>query len=187
RIGFDRHTVTNQYMLRRMNSYCRESEQEYRLTPTPKIRWYRSKEERQEASQDQRVIRLGKVIGEALESVCQYDDFKKRLEEEGYRLYKTVRGIAFKDADNVVLRGYETGYPWKEIEATLRKNELRQKQLLEQQEVLRQQELAQKQDGMPRQESAEKQGAQQDQESAQREEERLRQDRQLRHRHRHHF
>jgi hypothetical protein len=144
RVGFDQHTVVNQYMLRKMNGFCREAEERYELKQTPAMRWYQSRTQRQEPSQDQRVIRLGEVIGEALKEVCVYDDLKRRVEAEGWRVYKTERGIAFKDADRVVVRGWEAGYPWKKIEKTMEDNVLaREQQTLRQAGELRQRELEQ--------------------------------------------
>ena len=58
RIGFDEHTVVNQYMMRKVNQYCRSTELQYGLTPTKAMRWYRTLADRDLPSEHHRVVRL---------------------------------------------------------------------------------------------------------------------------------
>jgi hypothetical protein len=123
RIGFDRHTMVNQYTLRRMNQFCRESERRYHLTQVRSIRWYRTPDERNIASEHLRVVKLRETLDRELKQCCTLEELKTRLQVQGYRVYKTEQGIAFKDADQVVVRGYKVGHPWKEIDSVLTENE----------------------------------------------------------------
>ena len=136
RIGFDRHTMVNQYTIRRINRLCREAELRYNLTRVQSMRWYRTPAERNNPSQHYRLIQLREWVEQELKQSFTLEEFKGRLRMRGYQVYKTEHGIAFKDADDVVMRGYKAGYPWKKIELALAENErLRQAQVLRQRQV----------------------------------------------------
>lgn len=126
RIGFDRHTVVNQYMLRKVNQYCRATELQFGLTPTKALRWYRTPAERMEPSEHHRVVRLKEEIRQVLGQAYDLDSFKEQIRGRGYAIYKTDRGISFKDSDRVLITGSKADYPWQKIEAELAKNLARQ-------------------------------------------------------------
>jgi hypothetical protein len=113
RIGFDRHTMVNQYTIRRINQLCRDAERRYNLTQVLSVRWYRTPVERNIPSQHHRLIQLRERITQELKQCFTLDEFKSRLRLKGYQVYKTERGIAFKDADAVVMQGYKVDHPWK--------------------------------------------------------------------------
>jgi hypothetical protein len=140
RIGSDNHTVTNQYMLRKVNAYCRATELQYGLTPTKAMRWYRRYDERQDPSEHHRVVRLKEQIRQVLKQAHDLDTFKKQMQGRGYRVYKTDRGISFKDRDRVLMAGFKADYSWKKIELELAWNQrVLQKRLeMKQSEDLRQ-------------------------------------------------
>ena len=134
RIGFDGHTVTNQYMLRKVNAYCRAAELKYGLTPTRAMRRYRVQAEKMDPSGHHRVVRLKEQIRQGLMKAHDLETFKKQMQDRGYRVYKTDRGISFKDRDRVLITGSQTEYPWKKIELELAWND-RQKRLVQTQEM----------------------------------------------------
>lgn len=123
RIGFDRHIMVNQYTIRRINEFCREAEQRYHLTPVRSMRWYRRPEDRNIPSQHHRVVGLRETIDLELKQCCTHEEFRNRLQLKGYQVYRTQQGIAFKDADGVVIQGYKAGHPAKKIEQDLMENE----------------------------------------------------------------
>jgi len=139
RIGFDQHTVTNQYMMREINQYCRATELRYGLTPTKAMRWYRTRDERIQPSEHSRVVRLKEQIRQVVSVAYDLDSFKEKMRGRGYRVYKTDRGISFKDSDRVLISGFKADYPWKKIEVELAWNQrvLQKRLRLEQTQELR--------------------------------------------------
>jgi hypothetical protein len=144
RIGFDQHTVVNQYMIRKVNQYCRATELQYGLTPTKAMRWYRTPDERMQSSEHQRVVRLKEQIRQVVKVAYDLDSFKEKMRGRGYQVYKTDRGISFKDSDRVLITGFKAEYPWKKIEKELAFNlawQQAQRLRLEQEQTLRQQQV----------------------------------------------
>src|ERR1700761_2352437 len=80
RVGFDGHTVVNQFMLRKVNTFCRDSEVKYDLKRVPAIRWYRAKAEKMMPSDDKRVIKLKNNIRWALTQVANYEEFQVSMQ-----------------------------------------------------------------------------------------------------------
>jgi Relaxase/Mobilisation nuclease domain len=147
RIGADGHVMEDSHILPRVHRFCREAEQKYELTRVQSIRRYRVPEERNEPSRYQRIIKLKAEITQTLKQAQDLASFTAEMQERGYKVYKTERGISFKDEDGVLTKGSGADYPWKKIEATLAENltlRLIQKQRLEQ-EQSRQEELKLKQ------------------------------------------
>lgn len=122
RIGFDKHTVENQYLLRKVNQYCRATELKYGLTPTKAMRWYQTPAERALSSEHRRVVRLKEQIRQVIGKAYDLDSFKTQMQGRGYRVYKTERGISFKDGDRVLITGFKADYPWPKIEVRLAEN-----------------------------------------------------------------
>jgi hypothetical protein len=148
RIGLDGHVMEDSNILRRVNQFCREAEQKYKLTQVKNIRRYRAPEEQYAPSENPRIVQLKKAIGRALESTDNLESFTQQMQEGGYRVYKYEKGIGFKDRDDVFTQGYKAEYPWKKIEASLAHNlaeRLAREQQLEQERV-RQLEIKRKQE-----------------------------------------
>jgi hypothetical protein len=147
RIGPDDHLLDGRHKLKQIDRFCREEEQKYELTRVQSIRRYRSPGERNEPNKGQRVVQLREQIMQTLKQTHDLAYFTAEMQERGYKVYKTERGISFKDDDGVLMTGSRAEYPWKKIEATLAENlTLRQiqQQRLEQ-ERIRNEELKQKQ------------------------------------------
>jgi Relaxase/Mobilisation nuclease domain len=147
RIGLDTHVLDGRNKLKQMDQFCREAEQKYELTRVQSIRRYRSAEERSEPNRGQRIVQLREQIALTLEQTRNLPSFSAEMHERGYRVYKTERGISFKDEDGVFTTGARADYPWKKIEAALAEN-LTLRQIQEQrleQERIRQEEPKQKQ------------------------------------------
>jgi Relaxase/Mobilisation nuclease domain len=145
RIGLDTHVLDGRNKLKQMDQFCREAEQKYELTRVQSIRRYRSPEERNEPNKGQRVVQLREQIVQTLKQTPDLASFKTEMQERGYKLYKTPRGISFKDEDGVFMTGSRADYPWRKIETTLAENltlQQRQQQRLEQ-ERSRHEELKQ--------------------------------------------
>ena len=139
RIGFDRHTMIlilhdpadpTGFAGRRTG---------LNLTRVQSMRWYPDTcPSRNNPSQHYRLIQLREWVEQELTQSFTLEEFKGRLRMRGYQVYKTEHGIAFKDADDVVMQGLKkkVGYPWKKIELVLAENErLRQAQVLRQRQV----------------------------------------------------
>ena len=148
RIAVDRHVMEDSDILYRVNKFCQEAQLKYHLTPVKAMRRYRSPEERHEPSTHHRVLRLKEHIGQVLNQVQDLASFKEQMQERGYTVYKTEKGISFTDRDFVFIKGFRADYPWKKIEAGLAQNlveRLAQEQRLEQ-ERIRQLEIKRKQE-----------------------------------------
>lgn len=129
RIGLDTHVLDGRNKLKLMDQFCREAEHKYELTRVQSVRRYRSPEERNEPNKGQRVVQLKEQIVQTLRQTQDLASFKTEMQERGYKVYKTPRGISFKDEDGVFMTGSRADYPWKKIEATLAENlTLQQKQ-----------------------------------------------------------
>jgi hypothetical protein len=150
RIGPEKHLMDlkNNNILKRVNRFCRDAEIKYQLTQLKGIRWYRSPEERLKPSQDQRLLQLKEEIAQTLRHSQDLTSFIDQMQQRGCKVYKTERGISFKDRDGVYFTGFKAGYPWKEIEAALTQN-LAERQAQEQrleQERIKQLEIKRKQE-----------------------------------------
>jgi relaxase-like protein len=145
RIGPDKHLLDGWNRLKQVDQFCREAEQKYELIRVQGIRRYRSPEERNEPNKGQRVVRLKEQITQTLRQTPDLASFKTEMQERGYKVYKTERGISFKDEDGVFMTGCRVDYPWRKIEATLAENlTLQQKQQLRlEQERIRTEEIKQ--------------------------------------------
>jgi Relaxase/Mobilisation nuclease domain len=122
RIGFDSHRMDSDYILKRIDQFCREAELKYQLTPVESMRRYRPPEKRIKPSQSQRVIQLKEEITQTLRQVQDLASFKTQMQERGYKVHKTERGIAFTDRDGVSITGSKADFAWKKIEAGLAQN-----------------------------------------------------------------
>ena len=122
RIGLDTHLLDGWNKLKQVDRFCRETEQKYELTRVQSVRRYRSREDRNETNTGQRVVRLREQIAQTLKQTPDLASFKTEMQERGYKLYKTPRGISFKDEDGVFMTGSRADYPWKKIEITLAEN-----------------------------------------------------------------
>jgi hypothetical protein len=147
RIGADGHVMEDSQILRRIDRFCREAELKYRLKQVESIRRYRSPEDRIKPSNNLRIVQLKSEITQTLKVSHDLASFKEQMQERGYKVYKTDRGISFTDRDGIFTKGCNADYPWKKIEATLAENltlRLIQQQRLEQERNI-QEELKQKQ------------------------------------------
>jgi len=148
RIGVDKHVMKDSHILYRVNKFCQEAQLKYHLTPVKSMHRYRSPEERLEPRTHLPVLRLKEHIGQALDQAQDLASFKEQMQERGYKVYKTERGISFTDRDFIFTIGSKADYPWKKIEARLAQNmaeRLAQEQRLEQERV-RQLEIKHKQE-----------------------------------------
>jgi len=151
RIGPEKHLMDQRNILKQVNRFCLEAEIKYQLTQTKGMRRYRSPEDRLQPSQDHRMLRLKEDITQTLKQTQDLASFKEQMQHLGYKVFKTDRGISFKDPDGTFFTGYKTGYPWKKIEAELAQN-LVEHQAREQrleQERLKKLEMEQKQELTP--------------------------------------
>jgi hypothetical protein len=64
------------------------------------------------------------------------------MQERGYKVYKTPRGISFKDEDGVFMTGSRADYPSRKIETTLAENLTLQQ--IQQQRLEQEHELVQR-------------------------------------------
>jgi hypothetical protein len=154
RIGADKHLMTQTNMLKRIDQFCREAELKYQLTPVESMRRFQSPEERLRPSQGLRVVQLKEEITQTLKQAQDLASFKEQMQERGYKVHKTERGISFTDRDGVFTTGSKAEYPWRKIEATLAQNlaERQAQELRLEQERIRQQEIKQKLEIAPKQE-----------------------------------
>ena len=147
RIGPDKHLMDQRnHILKQVNSFCRDAEIKYQLTQTKGMRRYRSPEDRFTPSQDHRMLQLKEVITQTLKQSHDLASFKEQMHDRGYKVFKTERGISFKDGDGTFFTGWDAGYPWKKVEAELAQN-LAQRQAIEQRlerERIRQLEMKRK-------------------------------------------
>jgi len=137
RIGFDGHTVSDSYSYGRMADYCREAERRLGLRLEQNPRRYQTPEERQIPRHGQRLDKLSLHIQQALNQSLDYPQFEGNMQQRGYRVLKSPRGIAFMDEKNIVFKGSETGHSLRIIEKGLAMNVLR---LQREQELKLQQE-----------------------------------------------
>jgi len=137
RIGFDRHVAIDSFSKGHMADYCRQAELRYDLTREPGPRRYLSPEQRLTPCQGIRLTRLKESISHALQAAIDFPSFEKSMTLDGYKVFKSERGIAFRDLEHVTFKGSEAGYPWKEISRRL-SQQLEQKQQLEQEQKLEQ-------------------------------------------------
>ncbi|MDO6435392.1 relaxase/mobilization nuclease domain-containing protein [Flavitalea sp. BT771] len=149
RIGFDRHATSNSFSLRRLIDYCRQAELRHGLRQELSPPGFLTEEQRQVPRHGIRLDKLKENITETLLVSQDVTAFKALMEEKGYTVYLSERGIAFKDENHVVIRGYEAGYPFHKIESTLSLSlSLRQEQerlrLAEEQRLKQEQELHQR-------------------------------------------
>jgi hypothetical protein len=149
RIGFEGKVVKDRFLLPRISDYCRQTERKYELMRLPGPRRYQTQEQRQQESQDHRVQHLKRSIEHALRTACDYPDFHDRMEQQGYRIYRSDKGIAFYKEKLITHTGSEAGYPWKKIALRLEENEL-----MRQAQVLKAAEEQQRQRQAPKQEQA---------------------------------
>lgn len=147
RIGYDGSVTSDSYNYQKINEYCRAAEVRHGLTRTLAPMRYRSAEERLLPRQHERLDNLKENIRQALLQSKDIEEFKRRMEERGYAVYHSERGMAFRNDQHVIFRGYEAGYPYKKIQSILsqelvhRQEEERQrleKELRLQREELRQ-------------------------------------------------
>ncbi|HEX3933656.1 MAG TPA: relaxase/mobilization nuclease domain-containing protein [Puia sp.] len=143
RIGADKHLMAETNMFKRIDQFCREAELKYQLTPVQSMRRYQSPEERLKPSQGLRVAQLKKEITQALKQTQDLASFKAQMQERGYKVHKTERGISFTDRDKVFTPGSKADFPWKKIESALAQNlaERQAQELRLEQERIRQLEL----------------------------------------------
>lgn len=132
RIGPEKHLMdARNHILKRVNRFCLDAEIKYQLTQTKGMRRFRSPEDRYKPSEDHRVLRLKEEISQTLKLSHDLASFKDEMNGRGYRVFKTERGISFKDRDDAFFTGWDAGYPWKKIEAALAQN-LAERQVQEQ-------------------------------------------------------
>lgn len=123
RIGPEKHLMdAKNHVLKQVDRFCRDAEIKYQLTQTEGIRRFRSPEDRFKPSRDHRVLHLKEEITQTLKQSQDLPSFKDEMNGRGYKVFKTERGISFKDRDGVYLTGWDAGYPWKKIEAGLAQN-----------------------------------------------------------------
>ena len=136
RIGFDRHFVDAWFIKSRLRNFCNDMEIHYALTQTLDLRQRYSNEERQSLRKNKHLDRLKEALQQTLKTTCDYPAFEAKMKEQEIKVYKNEKGIAFVLDRRVIFRGFEAGFPWKKIEATLQQNmELQQKQELELKQV----------------------------------------------------
>jgi hypothetical protein len=149
RIGFDRHVTKDSFSLGRIVDYCRAAELRHGLRQELSPPRFQTEEQRQIPRHGLRLDQLKEDIRQTL--LCSQDvtAFKVQMEEKGYTVYHSERGMAFKDEKHVVIRGYEAGYPFHKIQSTLSLSlSLRQEEerlrLAEEQRLKQEQELHQR-------------------------------------------
>ena len=149
RIGPEKHLMdAKNDILKQLNSFCRDAEIKYKLTQKKGMRRFRSPEDRFKPSEDHRVLHLKEQITQTLKQSLDLASFKDEMNGRGYKVFKTERGISFKDRDDAFFTGWDAGFPWKKIEAGLAQN-LAERQAQEQRlelERIRKQEMTRKQD-----------------------------------------
>jgi hypothetical protein len=134
---FDRHVASDSFSKGHMADYCRQAELRYDLTRERGPRRYLSPEQRLPRRQGLRLTRLKESISHALETALDYPSFEKSMTLDGYKVFKSERGIAFRDMEHVTFKGSEAGYPWKEISRRL-SQQLEQQKQSEQEQKLQQ-------------------------------------------------
>jgi len=151
RIGFDRHVTSDSFSQRRLIDYSRQAELRHGLRQELSPPGFLTEEQRQVPRHGLRLDQLKEDIRQTL--LCSQDvaAFKFQMEEKGYTVYHSERGMAFKDEKHVVIRGYEAGYPFHKIQSTLSLSlSLRQEEerlrLAEEHRLKQEQELHQRQE-----------------------------------------
>jgi hypothetical protein len=148
RIGPEKHFMDSTDVLKQVDHFCREAEIKYQLTQVEGMRRYRLAEDRFKPSQGHRVVQLREAITQTLQHTQDLASFKEQMQNRGYNVHKTERGVSFTNGDHVFLSGSKVGYPWKKIEAELAQN-LAERQAHEQrleQDRVRQLEIKRKQE-----------------------------------------
>jgi len=118
RIGFDKRTVSDSNSYKKIATFCRKMEQQYRLQQVLNPRKYLAKEQRQSLRLDKRRQALKSTITTALMHSKNYQDFTDQMNQKGYRIIKS-RGIAFVDNKAVKTKGSEVGYSLRTIDKIL--------------------------------------------------------------------
>lgn len=126
RVGFDKKVASDSNNYRRMATFCRGVEKEYRLTQVLSPRAFLSPKERLIPRHDSRKEKLKNDIANILnkEQVSSYEQFAQRIQSLGYRIERG-RGICFIDEKRARIKGSEVGFPLMTIEKILQlKNEI---------------------------------------------------------------
>lgn len=119
RIGYDGAVTSDSFDYKSINEFCRAAEERHGLKKTLAPMRYRSAEERLVPRQHERLDNLKENIHQALLQSKDMDEFKRRMEERDYTVYHSERGVAFRNDQHVIFRGYEAGYPYKRIQSIL--------------------------------------------------------------------
>jgi len=141
RIGFDRHTVSDSFSRGKIADYCRDAERRLGLRQELGPRRYLTKEQRQTPRHGMRLDKLRRHIEQALNESRNYPQFERNIQQRGYSVFKGKRGIAFMDEKKVIIKGSDTGYPFRSIAKTLAVDlDLRQQESQRQQQRQEQQQ-----------------------------------------------
>ena len=123
RVDFDGKVVKDTFSGKRMQAFCRQMEEAYRLKQVLSARTFLAKELRHLPRQDERKEKLKKDIQQTLEKVNTFRQFEEKMKGLGYTILKG-RGICFIDEKKVRIKGSEVDFSLSKIEQVL---ELQQK------------------------------------------------------------
>ncbi len=126
RVGFDGRTVSDSHNYQKISRYCRGMELKLGLRQVLSPRRYLSEKERLIERHDIRKEELKERIKLSIQQSRSYLEFEYRMKQYNYEVIRG-RGIAFRDAKKVYVKGSELGYSLATIERKL-KMQLVQKQ-----------------------------------------------------------
>lgn len=122
RVSYDMKTVSDSNSYRRMANFCRSIEKKHKLEQVLSPRKFLPKEQRKLPRRDIRKETLKAVITGCLKQSVNMQDFTNKVTAQGYAI-ELGRGIAFKDAQVVRIKGSEVGYSLLNIEKQLTLNQ----------------------------------------------------------------
>jgi hypothetical protein len=123
RVDFEGKVAKDSFSCKRMQAFCRKTEEELHLKQVLSARTFLPKELRHLPRQDARKEKLKKDIQQTLEKVNTLQRFEETMKPLSYTVLKG-RGICFIDEKKVRIKGSEVGFPLAKIERVL---ELQQK------------------------------------------------------------
>lgn len=144
RVGFDGKTVSDSHNYKKIAEYCRRMEQKLQLKQVLSPRLYLSQKERLIERHDIRKDELKQRIQLSIRQSRSYLEFEHRIKQYGYEVIRG-RGIAFRDAQKVYVKGSDLGYSLATIERQLKLQlALNQSLTLEQMQFLEKQRIIDK-------------------------------------------
>ncbi|HXB43348.1 MAG TPA: relaxase/mobilization nuclease domain-containing protein [Puia sp.] len=132
RIGFDGKTVSDSHNYQKISRYCRGMELKLGLRQVLSPRRYLSQKERLIERHDIRKEELKERIKLSIRQSRSYLEFEHRMKQYNYEVIRG-RGIAFRDAQKVYVKGSELGYSLATIEKQLKMQLVQRQSMTEEQ------------------------------------------------------